>query len=222
MQYNLQVPDISLEELKIKVANGGRFLIFRTTFSLIAISFDIPSNAIFIENDLEREKHARWRNIISGIFGWWNLRYGIVNTMNAISSNQKGKWDVTLDVMENITEESLAGKYVNVIRIVETFVHPGKSERKAIEKTLLRAYPENYHLSEVYAGLNIEDDPSILVIAYRPGKTFEITHEEASKTLRKEFRKGTFMLYNLNDYDALPEFLDDLKSQGLTMKKAID
>lgn len=186
------------------------------------MNFDIPSKVTFVADEKDLRKHAIWRNVISSILGWWNIQYGVVNTINAIRSNSRGEWDVTADVMANITEESLERRVVYILETVENYAHPSKADRRGIEKTLLKKYPEYYHLQEVYAGIILNEESPDLIIAYRKGKTFDLAFEEVHKTLRKEFRKGTFSLYDLDVYfDELPPFLEELVEHGLIMRKGV-
>lgn len=91
--------NLSVQEINYELQNGGKFVIFQYSISVLVMTFKRPSGVYFL-----RAGESHWGKslpftIISLLFGWWGLPWGLIYTPMAIATNLGGGKDVTREVI---------------------------------------------------------------------------------------------------------------------------
>ncbi|MFB6340108.1 hypothetical protein ACE1ET_00215 [Saccharicrinis sp. FJH62] len=212
--------DYTVEELSSKIDQGARFIVFQycvTVFFAVVLKRFSP--AILIEDSKEMDHFRRKYNLLSGIFGWWGIPWGPFWSMASVRINREGGFDLTDDIMLNITEEGLIKREVDYVKTQNLYIKPDKWDIKSIRKAFERPFRRDVIVNEIYAGLYInveEDENPYLVIGLSVKRDFERYKERALEALYTEFRKfARFDFVDLDDGSNLSTFL---KSQGERIK----
>lgn len=90
---------LSATDLRQRVSDGGRFVYFTYTLSLIVVTFRDVSGVYLVRSDENTISKSLWFTVISLLFGWWGIPSGPKYTVEALRSNWKGGKDVTDEVM---------------------------------------------------------------------------------------------------------------------------
>ena len=97
-------PYMTLEELNNEIENGARFVIFTYTFSIIFLTIRRPTKDIyFVKNEELPIKYGYPFLLISILFGWWGIPFGLIYTPMSIYDAFCGK-DVTEEVYNSLYE----------------------------------------------------------------------------------------------------------------------
>ncbi len=221
VKYKIAVPEnYDLDKLKKEVSLGGKFVIYSYCISLILGMLPFVSKAYFINHKEKATKYNTKYNLILYLFGWWEIPWGITNTINRLRMNNKGGIDVTKDIMLNITEESLIEQKVEISELYTIFSHPKKSEIKSMKKMI----EKNYHLiffpivKTMYFACftNVEEYQSpVNVIGIIPKNNFEKDVEHVRKYVYKVFYKRVY--FEFVDLRETNEFNKKLMEQGVKL-----
>lgn len=166
-----------------------------------------------VHPDEKLAKYSAKYNFINLFWGWWGLPWGPSATATAIRKNRKGI-DLTLDILANINEEDFEKGFVNITKAEEVFIHPNKSNLKAINKCLRKYSDKNKSFIDIplvgyyidtdkpsyYIGLNKTDLESVIQIRKMLGKYF--------------YSNIIFDFVDLNKDDDL---VNKLKEQGINI-----
>jgi hypothetical protein len=90
---------LSATDLHLRVSEGGRFVYFAYTLSLIVITFRDVSGVYLVRSDENTISKSLLFTVISLLFGWWGIPWGPKFTKEALRCNWKGGKDVTDEVM---------------------------------------------------------------------------------------------------------------------------
>lgn len=96
--------NMSIEELNSELSNGGRFVIYTWTLSLIVITQRRGSSDVFfLRRDEWAIKHGWPYLILSLLLGWWGIPWGPIYTIQSIYYAFCGK-DVTDEILSQFNE----------------------------------------------------------------------------------------------------------------------
>ena len=93
---------LSSDALERKVAEGGRFVYFGFSISLVVVTLKRTSGVYLVHASENAVTKGIPFTILSFLFGWWGIPYGPKYTIQSISSNLAGGKDVTDEVMSTI------------------------------------------------------------------------------------------------------------------------
>lgn len=96
------IDGLTASDLQQQVSDGGRFVYFAYTISLIIVTFRDTSGVYLIRSGENRAGKSFLFTIVSFLIGWWGIPWGPKYTMQAIRTNLKGGKDVTDEVMDVI------------------------------------------------------------------------------------------------------------------------
>jgi hypothetical protein len=142
-------------EIADKVNNGGSFVVYRYTVSLLAITLRLFSPAYFIAPGESKSKYAGKWNTRSRLCGWWALPWGPIRTLESFSLNNKGGIDVTDDILANLTEDGYKEGYVTIQKVASPFEIPNKTEAKYLQKSLEEMMMLHPNLKEAFFALYV-------------------------------------------------------------------
>ena len=96
------IDGLSANDLQQQVTDGGRFVYFAYTISLIIITFRDVSGVYLIRSGESTVGKSFLFTIVSFLIGWWGIPWGPKYTMQALRTNLRGGKDVTSEVMDVI------------------------------------------------------------------------------------------------------------------------
>lgn len=98
-----ELSSLSTEEINQYLTEGARFVRFSYVISIIVMTFKRESAIYFLSKDVNARKVAWPYTLITSLFGWWGIPYGLIYTIQALSLNSEGR-DVTEEVIASINK----------------------------------------------------------------------------------------------------------------------
>ena len=96
------IEGLTLEELNTEINNGGKFVLFQYTVSLLIVTFKRPTDVYFIRANEKSSAKGLPYTLLSAALGWWGIPWGPIYTVQSLTSNIKGGKDVTQQVMASL------------------------------------------------------------------------------------------------------------------------
>ncbi len=96
------IEGLSANDLQQVVNDGGRFVYYAFTVSLLFITFKRTSGVYMVRAGENRLIRGFLYSAISFLFGWWGIPFGPKYTIESIRTNTRGGKDVTDDVMATV------------------------------------------------------------------------------------------------------------------------
>ena len=96
------IEGLSVDEVRAEVRNGGRFVIFLWTVSVVIVSIKQPTIIHFIKSDERAFTKALRPTLFTLLSGWWGVPWGPIYSIESLATNLSGGMDVTSDVLASI------------------------------------------------------------------------------------------------------------------------
>ncbi len=96
------IDGLTVAELNSEVGNGGKFVFFQYTVSLLIITFKRPTDIYFIKANENPSVKGLPYTLLSAVLGWWGIPWGPIYTVQSLACNLKGGKDVTQQVMASL------------------------------------------------------------------------------------------------------------------------
>lgn len=96
------IDSLSTAMLEEEVRNGGKFIYYAFTISLIVITFKRTSGVYLVRCGENAVAKAIPFTILSFLFGWWGFPFGPKYTIESIRTNLSGGKNVTDEVMSTV------------------------------------------------------------------------------------------------------------------------
>ena len=93
------IKGMTVVDLQNDIANGGKFVVYSYCISLLVISFKRSTGIHFIKSNENAFNRSMPYSLISLLFGWWGMPWGIMYTCSSLFTNIKGGKDVTLEAL---------------------------------------------------------------------------------------------------------------------------
>jgi hypothetical protein len=90
------------DTIREAVGRGGRFVIYSYNFSLVVLSFKRPSSIYFVPAGQSRVWKGLPFTLISLVFGWWGIPWGVIYTIQSLHTNLSGGTDVTDSILAGL------------------------------------------------------------------------------------------------------------------------
>jgi hypothetical protein len=94
------ITGLTAADLQQQVSNGGQFVYFSYTISLVVVTFRDTSGVYLIRSGENTAGKSFLFTIVSLLTGWWGIPWGPKFTIQAIRTNLRGGKDVTDEVMD--------------------------------------------------------------------------------------------------------------------------
>lgn len=101
------IDGLSAEDLQQEVNQGGKFVFYLFTISLVIVTFKKTSGVYLVRGGKHATAKRTICNIVSLLFGWWGIPFGPKFTLESIRTNMKGGKDVTDEVMATVAGHML-------------------------------------------------------------------------------------------------------------------
>ena len=99
------IEGFSDQELSWEIQNGGRFVHFQYTISILVMTFKRPTDIYFLRSGESYIGKALPYTLLSLVLGWWGLPWGLIYTPYVIFSNLSGGKDVTDEIVSQVTPQ---------------------------------------------------------------------------------------------------------------------
>ena len=93
---------LSAGKIKEEVRQGGRFVHYAYTISVIFFTYKKTSGVYLIRKNESVVAKGIGFTILSILFGWWGFPFGPTYTLESIRTNMKGGKNVTDEVMATV------------------------------------------------------------------------------------------------------------------------
>lgn len=98
------IEGMTVAEVQDEINRGGKFVLYTYCISIIVMSFKRPSSVYFIKSNENAFVKGLPFSLISLLFGWWGIPWGIIYTIGCLFSNIGGGKNVTKEVMQSIQQ----------------------------------------------------------------------------------------------------------------------
>jgi len=98
------IEGLRVSEIQAMVNNGGKFVIFPYTVSIVIMTFKRSSSIYFIRPDESSFKHSYKHIALNGVMGWWGIPWGPIYTIQSIYQQLSGGKDVTAAIMAHLIQ----------------------------------------------------------------------------------------------------------------------
>jgi len=89
------IEGMSFDYINSELQKGARFIEFEYCFSIIFMSFKQRSATYFIKAGESPLRKSAGYTLISMLFGWWGIPWGVFYTLAALATNLRGGVNVT-------------------------------------------------------------------------------------------------------------------------------
>lgn len=96
------IEGMTTEQINRELQNGGKFVIYQYTISIIVMTFRRSSDIYFIKEGESGVVKGLPFTFISLLFGWWGIPWGPIYTIGSLISNLGGGKNVTTEVLNSI------------------------------------------------------------------------------------------------------------------------
>ena len=98
------IEGLSVAEIRTLVGQGGRFVYFPYTVSVVLATFKRASSIYFVRPDEKSIKHSYKHVITNSLLGWWGIPWGPIYTIGSMYHQINGGKDVTSEVMSELIQ----------------------------------------------------------------------------------------------------------------------
>ena len=98
------IDGMSVAEVQDEINKGGKFVLYTYCISIIVMSFKRPSSIYFIKSGESGFVRGMPFTLVSLVFGWWGIPWGIIYTLGSLFTNIGGGKNVTKEVMQSIQQ----------------------------------------------------------------------------------------------------------------------
>lgn len=96
-----------MEQNENSLPNGGKYVVFYYTISIVVMTFKRPSRVFYIAPDESPIQKGFPYLLISIILGWWGIPWGPIYTIQSIYKAFVGE-NVTNKVLSNLSQNDMA------------------------------------------------------------------------------------------------------------------
>jgi hypothetical protein len=100
------IENMTGQELAHELDRGGRFVIFKYTFSIIVMTFNRGSDIYFIRGGQGAVGKGLSYSLLTFVLGWWGIPWGPIYSIGSLWTNFSGGKDVTGEVLALLQEPS--------------------------------------------------------------------------------------------------------------------
>lgn len=94
------VEGLSIDEVRARVNQGGKFVLFTWTLSFVVMTVRRPTAVYFVNPGESAALKGMPFTLVSFFFGWWGIPWGFIYTPMSIFENLGGGKDVTNEAMQ--------------------------------------------------------------------------------------------------------------------------
>lgn len=96
------IEGLTTDQINSELAQGGKFVIFQFTISIIVMTFRRSSDIYFVRAGESGVIKGLPFTFLTLIFGWWGIPWGPIYSIGSLFSNLSGGKDVTKEVLASV------------------------------------------------------------------------------------------------------------------------
>ena len=100
------IGNMSSEEISWDVQNGGKFVMFDYTISIVFMTFKQSSSIYFLKAGESAGKYIAGFSLLTFVFGWWGIPWGPIYSIGSLYTNLSGGRDVTQELLMTIGQQN--------------------------------------------------------------------------------------------------------------------
>src|SRR5438105_11952013 len=97
----------TVQEIRNMVHDGGKFVLFPYTISIIFMTFKRSSDIYFVKPGEGGFKYGAGFIFTNLLLGWWGIPWGPIYTIQSMTSHFKGGKDVTSEVLNHLGQSAV-------------------------------------------------------------------------------------------------------------------
>jgi hypothetical protein len=98
------IDGLSVAQIQSMVSQGGKFVVFPYTISILVMTFQRSSDIYFIQPGEGTAKYSWGFALTNLVLGWWGFPWGPIYTIGAIHKHIIGGKEVTAEVMPHLIQ----------------------------------------------------------------------------------------------------------------------
>ena len=98
------IEGLPVAEIKRLVNQGGKFVIFPYTISILVMTFQRNSSIYLIRPEENSIKYSYGHVGVNLLFGWWGIPWGPIYTLGALFKHLGGGKDITEAVLGHLIQ----------------------------------------------------------------------------------------------------------------------
>lgn len=100
------VEGMSNDDLARELQNGGKFVMFTYTISIIVMTFKRSSDIYFVKAGESATVKGLPFTFLSLVLGWWGIPWGPIYTIGSLFTNLGGGKNVTEEVLASVVQRA--------------------------------------------------------------------------------------------------------------------
>ena len=93
------IQGVSVDQIKFEVQQGGKFVIYYYTISVLIMTFRRSSDIHFIRHGESAVARGLKWTLLTFLAGWWGIPWGPIYSIQSIVVNCRGGKDVTAELL---------------------------------------------------------------------------------------------------------------------------
>jgi hypothetical protein len=98
------IEGLKVSQIKQLVNQGGKFVVFPYTISIVVMTFRRSSSIYFIRPNENSIKYSYGHVGVNLLLGWWGIPWGPIYTLGAAYNHVTGGKDVTQPIMSHLIQ----------------------------------------------------------------------------------------------------------------------
>jgi hypothetical protein len=103
----LGIEGLTTQQVNDDLDNGGKFVIYRYTVSIIVLTFRRSSDVYFIRPGENAVVKGLGWTILTFLLGWWGIPWGPIYSIGCLGTNLSGGKDVTKEIVGTMDMHAL-------------------------------------------------------------------------------------------------------------------
>ena len=96
------IEGLTVDQINNDLAQGGKFVIYTFTISIIVMTFKRPSDIYFVRAGESGVVKGLPFIFLSLVLGWWGIPWGPIHTIGSLITNLGGGKNVTQEMLSSI------------------------------------------------------------------------------------------------------------------------
>ncbi len=110
------IEGLTIEELDKEIAEGGKFVYYQYTVSVLIMTFKRNSDIYFVKSKQKSAIKGLPYTLASAVLGWWGIPWGPIYTVQTLSRNINGGLDVTPQIMSALVAAPPSQKVTEALK----------------------------------------------------------------------------------------------------------
>lgn len=102
------IEGLTTDQINRELAQGGKFVIFQFTISILVMTFRRSSDIYFIRAGESGLIKGLPFTLLTFVFGWWGIPWGPIYSIGSLYNNLRGGKEVTQEILASINSSVTA------------------------------------------------------------------------------------------------------------------